>query len=86
MKSRNLHYEELSQHSAKHLLAVTSDLQNSENKKEKSEVVLPILPPIRIIESKNYKLKIQDSSGKYYYFNEDGTYDGWSMDVNWNEN
>ena len=47
---------------------------------------LTIYPPIKIIESENYKLKIQDSTGKYYYFNEDGSCDGWSMNVNWNEN
>ena len=45
-----------------------------------------IYPPIKVIESIIYDLVIQDQTGKYYYFNNDGSYDGWSMDCNFCEN
>ena len=46
------------------------------------EEEIKIYPPIKIVESKVYKLVIQDQTGKYYYFNEDGSYDGFSMKLN----
>ena len=41
-----------------------------------------ISPPIKIVESERYKLVIQDSNGRTHYFNFDGSYDGWSDEVN----
>ena len=47
---------------------------------------IKIYPPIKLIKSEVYGLVIQDQIGKLYYFNEDGTYDGFSMDCNFCNN
>lgn len=55
---------------------------------EKIEIQLPLI----WWKTKNedaeslYGLKIKDSSDKVHYFNKDGTYDGWSMETDINEN
>lgn len=36
--------------------------------------------------SENYGLILTDADGVTHYFNEDGTYDGWSRELNLNEN
>lgn len=41
-----------------------------------------IFAPIKIKKSNVYGLVFTDSSGKTHYFNEDGSYDGWSRDCN----
>jgi len=51
---------------------------------EKIKIQLPII--WWKTDSNIYGIKIKDSSGKIHYFNKDGTYDGWSRDVNINEN
>ena len=51
---------------------------------EKVEIQLPII--WWKTDSETYGLKIKDSSGKIHYFNNDGTYDGWSMETDINEN
>jgi len=50
------------------------------------EIEIILYPPIKIIESKIYAFIIQDSTGKYYYFNDDGSYDGFSMDYMYSDN
>lgn len=47
---------------------------------------IKIVPPIRILPSKVYALKIEDSTGRQHYFDQDGVYDGWSMPVDINLN
>jgi len=39
-----------------------------------------IVPPIKIIPSKEYALVVMDALDISHYFNEDGSYDGWSKD------
>ena len=52
---------------------------------EKVEIQVPILE-IKTNTKAGYWLIIKDSSGKFHYFDKDGTYDGWSMETNINEN
>jgi len=41
---------------------------------------IEIVPPITIQISENYGLVFTDAQNYTYYFNHDGTYDGWSCD------
>lgn len=48
--------------------------------RHRKERALMIYPPIKIVESKDYKLIIQDKTGKEFCFLKNGESDGWSMD------
>lgn len=50
------------------------------------EKEIKIYPPILIIESDVYNLIIRDQTGKYHYFNNDGSYDGYHIDCYYSEN
>ncbi len=39
-----------------------------------------IIPPIEIIDSLVYLVVIKDIQNTYHYFNDDGSYDGYSKD------
>ena len=48
---------------------------------------IEIQPPLQEWKgSINYGLIILDASGKYHYFNHDGSYDGWRISCNYFEN
>ena len=51
---------------------------------KKIEIQIPIIS--WETDGEVYGLIIKDSSGKIHFFDKDGTYDGWSMEVNINEN
>ena len=42
---------------------------------------ITLQPPIKLIETTIYMLVIQDATGLYHYINKDGTYDGYSRDL-----
>ena len=50
------------------------------------EEKIEIYPPVKIQKSKVYGLVFTDKTRKTYYFNKDGTYDGWSRECNICEN
>ena len=49
--------------------------------KNELPIVVMIKPPIKLIESNVYALVIEDAEGVRHYFDEDGSYDGWSKEA-----
>lgn len=61
--------------------AIFDALPISEDMQQKVNDSISIIPPIKVIESENYHLAIEDANEIRHYFDEDGSYDGWAAPV-----